>query len=136
MDFAEGYKKLNPRQREAVDTIDGPVLVVAGPGTGKTQLLSMRAANIVRLTDTQPNNILCLTFTDSAAASMRKRLIALMGAEGNNIAVHTFHSFGAEIINRNREYFYNGAQFSPADQLTSFEILEDIFESLPHDSPL
>ena len=136
MDFAEGYKKLNPRQREAVDTIDGPVLVVAGPGTGKTQLLSMRAANIVRLTDAQPNNILCLTFTDSAAASMRKRLISLMGAEGNNVAVHTFHSFGAEIINRNREYFYNGAQFSPADDLTSFEILEDIFEALPHDSPL
>ena len=136
MDFTEAYKQLNKNQQQAVDTIDGPVLVVAGPGTGKTQLLSMRAANIVRRTDAQPNNILCLTFTESAAAAMRKRLISLMGAEGNNVAIHTFHSFGAEIINRHREYFYNGAQFSPADELTSFELLEDIFESLPHDSPL
>ena len=136
MDFKESYKKLNDKQREAVDTIEGPVLVVAGPGTGKTQLLSMRAANIVRLTDTLPNNILCLTFTESAATAMRKRLISLMGAEGNNVAVQTFHSFGADIINRYREYFYNGAQFSPSDNLTSYEILQDIFENLPHSSPL
>jgi DNA helicase-2/ATP-dependent DNA helicase PcrA len=59
-----------------------------------------------------------------------------MGAEGNNVAVHTFHSFGAEIINRSREYFYNGAHFEPADELTSHEILQDIFEDLPHTSPL
>jgi DNA helicase-2/ATP-dependent DNA helicase PcrA len=136
MDFNEAYGKLNKAQRQAVDTIDGPVLVVAGPGTGKTQLLSMRAANIVRLTDTQPNNILCLTFTESAAAAMRARLISLMGAEGNNIAVQTFHSFGSDIINRYREYFYNGAQFNPSDELTSYEVLLDIFEKLPHNSPL
>jgi len=136
MDFTEAYKQLNKNQQQAVDAIDGPVLVVAGPGTGKTQLLSMRAANIVRRTDAQPNNILCLTFTESAAAAMRKRLISLMGAEGNNVAIHTFHSFGADVINRHREYFYNGAQFSPADELTSFELLETIFENLPHSSPL
>lgn len=136
MDFTEAYQKLNAAQKQAVDTIDGPVLVVAGPGTGKTQLLSVRAANIIRLTDTMPSNILCLTFTESAAAAMRKRLIGLMGAEGNNVAVHTFHSFGADIINRNREYFYNGAQFEPADELTRFELLQDIFENLPHNSPL
>lgn len=136
MDFTEAYKQLNKNQQQAVDTIDGPVLVVAGPGTGKTQLLSMRAANIVRRTDAQPNNILCLTFTESAAAAMRKRLVSLMGAEGNNVAIHTFHSFGAEVINRHREHFYNGAQFTPADELSSFELLEDIFEALPHDSPL
>lgn len=136
MDFAKGYKQLNMAQRQAVDTIDGPVLVVAGPGTGKTQLLSMRAANIVRTTDAAPNNILCLTFTESAAAAMRKRLIALMGPEGNNVAVHTFHSFGSDIINRYREYFYNGATFEPADELTSFEALQEIFEALPHSSPL
>jgi DNA helicase-2/ATP-dependent DNA helicase PcrA len=136
MDFTEAYKNLNKNQRQAVDTIEGPVLVVAGPGTGKTQLLSMRAANIVRTTDTLPNNILCLTFTESAAAAMRKRLISLMGAEGNSVAIHTFHSFGADVINRHREHFYNGAQFSPADELTSFELLEAIFKELPHDSLL
>lgn len=136
MDFTEAYRQLNKAQKQAVDTIDGPVLVVAGPGTGKTQLLSMRAANIVRLTDAQPANILCLTFTESAAAAMRKRLIHLMDAAGNNVAVHTFHSFGAEVINRSREYFYNGAHFEPADELASYEILQDIFEELPHSSPL
>ncbi len=136
MDFQKSYKQLNPAQKLAVDTIDGPVLVVAGPGTGKTQLLSMRAANIVQLTDAAPQNILCLTFTESGAANMRQRLINLMGAEGNSVAVHTFHSFGSDIINRYREYFYNGAQFEPSDNLTSYQILQEIFESLPHSSPL
>lgn len=135
-EFETAYKALNAAQRDAVDTVEGPVLVVAGPGTGKTQLLGMRAANIIRTTDTLPNNILCLTFTESAAAAMRQRLIRLMGPEGNKVAVHTFHSFGAEIINKYPEHFYNGARFTPADELTSYEILRDIFESLPHSSPL
>jgi DNA helicase II / ATP-dependent DNA helicase PcrA len=135
-DFDEAYKALNPSQRRAVDTIDGPVLVVAGPGTGKTQLLSVRAANILRQTDAQASNILCLTFTESAALEMRRRLIKLMGAEGNRIAVHTFHSFGADIINAYPEYFYSGAQFSPADELTGYELLRDIFETLPHNNVL
>ncbi len=135
-EFEEVYSQLNANQRKAVDTIDGPVLVVAGPGTGKTQLLSVRAANILRRTDSLPGNILCLTFTESAALEMRKRLIKLMGPEGNRIAVHTFHSFGADIINQYPEYFYNGAQFSPADDVTSYEILREIFESLPHNNVL
>lgn len=136
MQFEKSYRQLNAAQRQAVDTIEGPVLVIAGPGTGKTQLLSMRAANIVRLTDAAPGNILCLTFTESAAAAMRNRLVNLMGAEGNSVAVHTFHSFGADIINRFSEHFYNGAQFTPADELTAYEILLGIFERLPHNSPL
>lgn len=134
--FEELLRALNPAQRLAVDTIEGPVLVVAGPGTGKTQLLSMRAAAIVRRTDTLPSNILCLTFTESAAAAMRQRLIDLMGPEGNKIVVHTFHSFGADVINRYPEYFYNGASFSPADDMASYEILHDIFAHLQHNNPL
>lgn len=134
--FQDNLKRLNKAQAEAVQTIEGPVLVVAGPGTGKTQLLAMRAANIVQQTDAAPQNILCLTFTDSAAAAMRKRLVSLMGIEGNRVAVHTFHSFGAEVINQNSEYFYNGARFNPADEMTSYEILHSIFEQLPHNNPL
>ena len=65
MDFTSRYNTLNTNQRLAVDTIDGPVMVVAGPGTGKTELLGMRAANILKKTDTLPENILCLTFTES-----------------------------------------------------------------------
>ena len=55
--FLDAYKRLNSGQKEAVDTIDGPVMVVAGPGTGKTQILSLRIANILRQTDTAPENI-------------------------------------------------------------------------------
>lgn len=135
-DYEGNYQQLNANQRKAVDMLDGPVLVVAGPGTGKTQLLGMRAAKILQATDSLPSNILCLTFTDSAALEMRQRLIKLIGPEGNRVAVHTFHSFGAEIIANNPEYFYNGARFSPADSLTSYEIMRGIFEELPHSSPL
>lgn len=134
--FARRYKKLNKNQRLAVDAIDGPVMVVAGPGTGKTELLSMRVANILQKTDTSAQNILCLTFTESGANAMRERLIELMGKEAYGVSVHTFHSFGSEIINRYGDYFYSGAHFHPADELSSYNVLHSIFEKLPHDNPL
>ena len=103
--FDESYKKLNAAQKKAVDTIDGPVMVVAGPGSGKTEILSLRVANILRMTDATPGNILCLTFTDSAAVNMRKRLVALLGNAAYRIPIHTFHGFGVEVINSYPEYF-------------------------------
>lgn len=136
MDFAKRYDGLNPAQQQAVDTVDGPVMVIAGPGTGKTELLSMRVANILRTTDALPQNILCLTYTESGAFAMRERLAGLIGPDAYKVAIHTFHSFGAEIINHNAEYFYHGAHFRPADELSSYEILQAIFEKLPHDNPL
>lgn len=134
--FSDNFDNLNAAQKEAVNAIDGPVMVVAGPGTGKTQLLSMRVANILQQTDTNPGNILCLTFTESGAASMRKRMIDLMGQQAYGVAIHTFHSFGAEVINTHSEYFYHGAHFQAADELSSYEILRGIFDKLPHDSPI
>lgn len=136
MDFSSRYQKLNTAQKQAVDHIDGPVLVVAGPGTGKTELLSMRAANILRQTDTLPENILCLTFTESGAAAMRERLSQIIGKDAFRVAIHTFHSFGTEIINQNAEYFYHGAHFRAADELSSYELLRGIFDELPYDNPL
>ena len=136
VDFDTRYKKLNDRQREAVDTIDGPLMVVAGPGTGKTELLSMRAANILRKTDTLPENILCLTFTESGAAAMRQRLSEIIGPAAYKIAIHTFHSFGSEVINQYGEYFYHGANFRPASDLNSYELLRSIFDSLEFSNPL
>lgn len=135
-EFQKRYKALNANQKKAVDTTDGPVMVVAGPGTGKTELLSVRVANILHSTDTLPHNILCLTFTDSAAANMRERLAGLIGPEAYKVAIHTFHSFGSEIINQHAEYFYHGAHFRPADELSSYEILSEILEKLPHGNPL
>lgn len=136
MDFTTRYQKLNQQQQLAVDTIDGPVMVVAGPGTGKTELLSMRAANILRRTDTLPENILCLTFTESGASSMRERLKSIIGKDAFKVAIHTFHSFGTEIINQNGEFFYHGANFRAADELSSYEILRGIFDELEYTSPL
>ena len=135
-EFERRYKQLNAAQKEAVDTIDGPVMVVAGPGTGKTELLSMRVANILRTSDALPSNILCLTFTESGAAAMRERLIGLIGPQAYKIAIHTFHSFGAEVINQNGEYFFQGAHFRPADELSSYEVLRSLLEKLPHDNIL
>ena len=112
--FKQLYEQLNTAQRQAVDTTEGPVMVIAGPGTGKTQLLSMRVANILRQSDVLPSNILCLTFTESAASAMRERLVNIIGADGYKVAIHTFHSFGTEVINHYPEYFYQGANFRPA----------------------
>jgi len=137
MTFDEAYKSLNKAQKEAVDTIDGPVMVVAGPGTGKTQLLAMRAANILKKDSTLlPTNVLCLTFTESGQVAMQRRLIELMGEAGAHVAVHTFHSFGTEIINSYPQYFYKGANYSPADELTTHEILTEILQNLPYRDPL
>lgn len=136
MEFKKRYKTLNAEQRQAVDTIDGPLLVIAGPGTGKTELLSMRTANILQKTDTLPENILCLTFTDSGANAMRSRLADIIGPSAYKVAIQTFHSFGTEIINHHREYFYHGAEFQPADDLSSYELLTNIFDELDYTNPL
>jgi DNA helicase II / ATP-dependent DNA helicase PcrA len=134
--FEVSYNQLNDDQRQAVDAIDGPVLVVAGPGTGKTQLLSMRVANILRQTDTDPSSILCLTFTNKAAVNMRERLIALTDGEARNVMVKTFHSFAAELMNLYPDYFWNGAKLRSAPDASQIEIIQDILSGLPLDNPL
>lgn len=101
MDFSKFdglYKKLNPEQRLAVDAIDGPVIVIAGPGTGKTSILTLRISNILRHTDTAPENILALTFTESGVHSIRKKLVEIIGAAGYRVPIHTFHSFCNDVI--------------------------------------
>jgi DNA helicase-2/ATP-dependent DNA helicase PcrA len=134
--FQKRMQKLNTEQKIAVETLEGPVLVIAGPGTGKSELLSMRVANILDKTDTLASSILCLTFTDSAAINMRKRLQSIIGDQAYKIAIHTFHSFGTEIINQNPEYFFFGAGYSVADELAKIDILEKILLSLDHNNPL
>lgn len=101
--FLDAYGKLNKAQKEAVDTIDGPVMVVAGPGTGKTQILSLRIANILRETDTESDGILCLTFTNSGVSAMRERLRKYIGGASSKVEVSTFHSFAMKFIEQNFE---------------------------------
>lgn len=136
MSFQERYRQLNTAQKQAVDTIDGPVMVVAGPGTGKTELLSVRVANILQKTDTLPENILCLTFTESGQVAMRERLVSIIGKDAYKVAIHTFHSFGSEVMSQNREFFYRNALFEPADDLKQYEVLRSIFEELNFSNPL
>ena len=136
MDFDIRYATLNANQRQAVDYIHGSLLVIAGPGTGKTELLSMRTAQILRQTDTLPDSILCLTFTESGAANMRQRLRQIIGEDAYKIAIHTFHNFGTEIINQHRQYFFRGADSQPADELTQHQIVTGILEGLDWRNPL
>src|SRR3989338_10725235 len=88
--FEEEYKKLNKEQKEAVEALEGPVMVVAGPGTGKTQVLSLRIANILKKTDIKADGILCLTFTNSAVNAMKERLALYIGEDAEKVNVFTF----------------------------------------------
>ncbi|MEK7089462.1 MAG: UvrD-helicase domain-containing protein, partial [Patescibacteria group bacterium] len=104
-EFEKRYKVLNAEQREAVDAIEGPLMVVAGPGTGKTQILTLRIANILRVTDTNPANILALTFTEAGVSTMRRRLLQLIGADAYSVAINTFHGFCNGVIKDYPEEF-------------------------------
>ncbi len=130
--FASRYKALNPSQKKAVDTIDGPVMVIAGPGSGKTELLSLRVGNILQIGSARASNILLLTFTETAARNMRERLEALIGADAFRVAIYTFHGFCTDIIGRYPGYFFDATHFRPASDLVQSEILENIFKHLPH----
>lgn len=96
--FEKALNELNNAQREAVDQIDGPVLVVAGPGTGKTQIIAARIGNILTQTDTAPQNILCLTYTDAGTIAMRQRLMKFIGPTAYRVNIYTFHAFCNEVI--------------------------------------
>jgi DNA helicase-2/ATP-dependent DNA helicase PcrA len=134
--FQTAYKQLNDAQRQAVDAIDGPVLVIAGPGTGKTQLLTTRIANILAKTDTLPENILCLTFTDSAAATMRERLVNLIGQAAYTVTISTYHAFGSELLHRYTDYFTDSADLQAADELLIDQVLRLVQAELPYSNHL
>jgi DNA helicase-2/ATP-dependent DNA helicase PcrA len=111
-------------------------MVVAGPGTGKTQVLGLRVANILSSRDISPNNILCLTFTDAGAVNMRERLERFIGADAYRVGIYTFHAFCNATIGRYPEYFYNAATYAAADDIARAEIIEQLFAKLPHGHPL
>jgi DNA helicase-2/ATP-dependent DNA helicase PcrA len=136
MNYDEEYTKLNSEQQLAVDTLEGPVMVLAGPGTGKTQLLSMRVANILQTTGVSPDNILCLTFTEAGASNMVKRMEQLFGKDAYSVEVNTFHGFASKLINQFQEYFYKGLEYAPMNDLEKCEIVNNILLKLEPDNPL
>lgn len=134
--FKDRYALLNQKQRVAVDTIDGPVMVIAGPGSGKTELLGVRVAHILESTDTPPSGILCLTFTDAAATNLRERLIGLVGEAAYQIHIFTFHAFAAYLMQRFGEYYPGFGVLTIAEPLAQRNILLSVFNDLAFDDPL
>ncbi len=134
--FLARYNKLNERQQEAVDTIYGAVMVIAGPGTGKTEVLSMRIAALLRSeAQVQPQEILCLTYTDEATNSMRRRLVQIMGPDAHKVHIHTFHAFCNNVIQNNSDYF-SMRSLQPISDLERTELLYKMIEELPSGHPL
>ena len=123
---------LNTKQKEAVEYLEGPLLVLAGPGTGKTQLLSEKVAYILKNTDTNPENILCLTFTETGAANMRERLKTIIGRAGTRVTIGTYHAFGQEILAQYKNYAedYDRKLDNAIDEVTQFKIVKKIRDGL------
>ena len=133
--FEEEYSKLNEKQRIAVDTIEGPVMVIAGPGTGKTQILASRIGKILLETDAQPENILCLTYTDAGAMAMRKRLLQFIGPDAYKVNLYTFHAFCNDVIQENLSLFEKTA-LDPVSDLEKIELFKELIDSFPKNHPL
>ena len=128
--FRQEYEKLNPQQRKAVDQIEGPVMVIAGPGTGKTQILASRIGKILLDTDTLPQNILCLTYTDAGVIAMRKRLLKFIGPDAYKVNIFTFHAFCNEVIQDNLNLFEKTA-LDPISDLERVALMRELIDSFP-----
>ncbi len=130
--FQEALAKLNPEQMAAVEQMDGPVLVIAGPGTGKTQILAARIGKILTETDASAHEILCLTYTDAGAVAMRKRLFEFIGPDAYRVNIYTFHAFCNEIIQENLEYF-GKLNLEPLSDLESAMLFRELIDDFPND---
>src|SRR5258708_27103987 len=133
--FSQEYEKLNEQQRRAVDTIEGPVMVIAGPGTGKTQILASRIGKILLDTDATPQNILCLTYTDAGVVDMRKILLQFIGPDAYKVSIYTFHAFCNEVIQENLTLFEKTA-LDPVSDLEKIEFFKQLVDSFPKNHPL
>lgn len=124
---------LNSKQQAAVEYLEGPLIVIAGPGTGKTQLLSAKVAHILKHTDANPHNILCLTFTEAGAVNMRTRLTSMIGRAANEVNIHTYHAFGSDLLSAYKNYStdYNRELNQAIDEVTQHKIIRQIQAQLP-----
>jgi DNA helicase-2/ATP-dependent DNA helicase PcrA len=133
--FTDALNQLNPQQRIAVDTIEGPVMVIAGPGTGKTQILTARIGKILLDTDAQPENILCLTYTDAGAIAMRRRLQQFIGADAYKVNIYTFHAFCNDVIQDNLSLFEKNS-LDAISELESIQLFKTLIDQFPKNNPL
>jgi DNA helicase-2/ATP-dependent DNA helicase PcrA len=133
--FQRIYNQLNDEQRKAVDKIEGPVMVIAGPGTGKTQILSARIGKILLETDTLPENILCLTYTDAGVVAMRKRLMSFIGPDAYRVNIYTFHAFCNDVIQENLSMFEKQV-LDPVSDVERIAFLKQLIDELPKNHPI
>lgn len=126
--FETQYKKLNKAQKEAVDTTEGSVMVIAGPGTGKTQVIALRIGNILEKTDTPADGVLCLTFTNSGVDAMKKRLRDY-GLDASRILVSTFHAFGSRMIEEFYEHLDLKEPPTTLDEADAVGLVDEILSS-------
>lgn len=131
--FNAAFNELNESQRRAVEKFEGPLMVIAGPGTGKTQLLAIRIGYILRNTDAQAHNILALTYTDAGAIAMRQRLLKFIGPDAYRVNIYTFHAFCAAVIRDNSEYFGGYRNLQTISDLEMDELLRSIIDSFSYD---
>jgi len=133
--FLQTWTKLNAEQRQAAEQMEGPMLVLAGPGTGKTQVLAARIGNILLQTDYLPENILCLTFTDAGSIAMRDRLIQFIGPAAHRVHIFTFHSFCNAVIQSNLPLFGQHGM-EPLTELERIDLIRSLIDELSPDHPL
>ena len=124
-DIIEG---LNPAQREAVETVDGPLLIIAGPGSGKTRVITHRIAYLVRVVGVSPYRILAVTFTNKAAREMKDRLQHLVGDRADRLSVGTFHSFCAGVLRRDGKHIGLDSSFSIYDAEDQMSLVKQAME--------
>jgi DNA helicase-2/ATP-dependent DNA helicase PcrA len=121
---------LNPEQRLAVETLDGPVLVLAGAGTGKTRVLTTRIAHILRLGRAHPSQILAVTFTNKAAREMKVRIGEMVGQVVEGMPwLGTFHAIGVKILRRHAELIGLKSNFSILDVDDQIRLIKQILEA-------
>src|SRR6476660_6421870 len=124
---------LNPAQREAVLTTEGPLLVIAGAGSGKTRVLTYRVAHLINAVGAKPSEILAITFTNKAAGEMRERLQRLLGRTGQGLWILTFHSACGRILRREAERLGYRSNFTIYDQADQVRLVRQCLEELERD---
>lgn len=125
---------LNERQKEAVAFTEGPLLILAGAGSGKTKVLTTKIAYLIKEKDIDPSNILAITFTNKAAKEMKERVIDLVGIKAYNIQISTFHSFGLKIIKENYNNLGLKKNFTILDSDDSLSVIKKCLKELNYDS--
>ncbi len=125
---------LNAEQRQAVETVDGPLLVLAGAGTGKTRVLTTRFAHILLTRRAFPNQVLAVTFTNKAAREMRERVGALLGQPAEGLWLGTFHALCARMLRRHAQHVGLTSNFSILDTDDQTRLLKQVMETLRIDA--